>query len=142
MKEHYKVAILGASGYTGAELVRILSNHPGFEIVALTADRKAGQAMGAVFPHLSYLNLPNFITIDAIDWSHVDLAFAALPHGVTQNLSASAQKDVRSLILAQTQFAWLYMMGFCEPPFLFAMKKLCVVLVATCQATVALTQRR
>jgi len=50
-----KIAILGASGYTGAELVRLIATHPEMEIVALTADRKAGMEMGAVFPHLRHL---------------------------------------------------------------------------------------
>ena len=44
------IAILGASGYTGAELVRIIATHPGLRIAALSGDRKAGQAMAAVFP--------------------------------------------------------------------------------------------
>ena len=47
-----KIAILGASGYTGAELVRLIATHPTMEIVALSGDRKAGMAMGDVFPHL------------------------------------------------------------------------------------------
>ncbi|MEM7523794.1 MAG: N-acetyl-gamma-glutamyl-phosphate reductase, partial [Pseudomonadota bacterium] len=52
----YKTAILGASGYTGAELIRLIHTHPALEIAALTADRKAGQALGAVFPHLGHLD--------------------------------------------------------------------------------------
>ena len=52
------VAILGASGYTGAELIRLLAGHNGFEIKAMSADRKAGQAMASVYPHLRHLNLP------------------------------------------------------------------------------------
>ena len=49
----HKIAILGASGYTGAELVRLIATHPAMQIVALSADRKAGQSLGQVFPHLS-----------------------------------------------------------------------------------------
>jgi N-acetyl-gamma-glutamyl-phosphate reductase len=44
------VAILGASGYTGAELVRLIATHPGLRITALSADRKAGMQMAEVFP--------------------------------------------------------------------------------------------
>lgn len=79
-----RIAILGASGYTGSELVRLLVRHPRVEIVALTADRKAGQAMADVFPQFAPLNLPKLVTIEEVDWSGVDLAFCALPHGTTQ----------------------------------------------------------
>ena len=56
MTHTHKIAILGASGYTGSELVRLIAGHSGMEIVALTADRKAGQSMGQVFPHLRHLD--------------------------------------------------------------------------------------
>ncbi len=46
----HRIAILGASGYTGAELVRLIATHPSMKIVALSADRKAGMAMAEVFP--------------------------------------------------------------------------------------------
>ena len=52
------VAILGASGYTGAELVRLIATHPGLRITALSADRKAGMQMAEVFPFLRHLDLP------------------------------------------------------------------------------------
>ncbi len=51
--DRVRIAILGASGYTGAELLRILAHHPMAEIVALTADRQVGKKIGAVFPHLA-----------------------------------------------------------------------------------------
>ena len=80
------VAILGASGYTGAELVRLVATHPSLRIAALTADRKAGQAMAQVFPHLRHLDLPTLSTIGEVDFSAIDLAFVALPHGLSQAL--------------------------------------------------------
>ncbi len=85
-----RVAILGASGYTGAELVRLLARHPGVEIVVLTAERHAGQPIGAVFPHLGGLGLPDLITIDEVEWPglEVDAIFCALPHGTTQEIVA------------------------------------------------------
>jgi N-acetyl-gamma-glutamyl-phosphate reductase len=80
----HKIAILGASGYTGAELVRLIATHPEIEIAALSADRKAGLEMGAVFPHLRHLNLPKLVKIDEIDFAGIDLVFCALPHATSQ----------------------------------------------------------
>ncbi|ARO15060.1 N-acetyl-gamma-glutamyl-phosphate reductase [Ketogulonicigenium robustum] len=84
----FNVAILGASGYTGAELVRIIATHPELRIVALSADRKAGMAMGDVFPHLRHLDLPQLVQTGEIDFSGIDLVFCALPHGLSQALVA------------------------------------------------------
>ena len=68
----HKIAILGASGYTGAELVRLIAEHPNMDIAALSADRKAGQTMAQVFPHLRHLELPVLCRIDEIDFSNID----------------------------------------------------------------------
>ena len=80
----HNIAILGASGYTGAELVRLISVHPSFQIVALTGDRKAGQSMASVYPHLRHMDLPDLITIAELDYSGIDLVFCALPHATSQ----------------------------------------------------------
>ncbi len=81
-----KIGVLGASGYTGAELVRLLLRHPSVEIVLLTADRRAGKAMAEVFPQFLPYALPTLSALDAADWQALglDLAFCALPHGTTQ----------------------------------------------------------
>src|SRR5215470_15585550 len=83
-----KIGVLGASGYTGSELVRLLVRHPQVEIVLLTADRKAGQQMRDVFPQFSHLALPKLVSIEGIDWSAsgLDLVFGALPHATTQKV--------------------------------------------------------
>lgn len=100
MQDVKTVAILGASGYTGAELVRLIATHPVMRIGALTADRKAGQAMGEVFPHLRHLDLPQLTTIDAVDFACIDLAFAALPHAMTQEVVAKLPRDLRIVDLS------------------------------------------
>jgi len=83
-----KIGVLGASGYTGAELARLLIPHPHAEIVLLTADRRAGQPMAAVFPQFAPYALPTLTAIDNADWPALglDLVFCALPHGTTQNV--------------------------------------------------------
>lgn len=95
-----RIAILGASGYTGAELLRILAHHPHAEIVALTADRQAGKKIGAVFPHLARHDLPDLVAIPEVDWSKVDLVFCCLPHGTTQEVIANLPKHLRVLDLS------------------------------------------
>lgn len=94
------VAILGASGYTGAELVRLAATHPALRIKALTANAKAGQRMGAVFPHLRHLDLPPLTTIGDAELSDVDLVFCALPHATTQQIVASLPGDLKVVDLS------------------------------------------
>jgi N-acetyl-gamma-glutamyl-phosphate reductase len=81
-----RIGILGASGYTGAELIRLLSRHPHVEIKALSADRKAGKPLKDVFPHLGFLNLPDLVESNEINYNEIDFLFCALPHGVTQEM--------------------------------------------------------
>ena len=83
-----KIGILGASGYTGGELVRVLLRHPRTEIVLLTAERSAGKAMRDVFPQFSPFTLPQLVAIYGIDWrcAALDVAFCALPHATTQKV--------------------------------------------------------
>src|SRR6187402_3536336 len=83
-----KIGVLGASGYTGSELVRLLLRHPNVEIALLTAERSAGKAMGEVFPHFAPFDLPKLVAIDGLDWAGagLDVAFCALPHGTTQTV--------------------------------------------------------
>ena len=91
----HRIAILGASGYTGAELVRLIATHPAMTITALSADRKAGMTMAEVFPFLRHLDLPRLVKIDEIDFSNVDLCFCALPHATTQEVGARLPKDLK-----------------------------------------------
>jgi len=94
------IAILGASGYTGAELVRLIATHPQMCIVALSADRKAGQTMAEVFPFLRHLDLPRLRRIDEVDFSSVDLCFCALPHATTQAVVAGLPRTLKIVDLS------------------------------------------
>ena len=86
MAKKATIGVLGASGYTGSELVRLLLRHPRAEIALLTAERRAGMDMRDVFPQFSPFVLPKLVAVDGIDWAKagLDLAFCALPHGTTQ----------------------------------------------------------
>jgi N-acetyl-gamma-glutamyl-phosphate reductase len=83
-----KIGVLGASGYTGSELVRMLLRHPRVEIALLTADRRAGQEMREVFPQFSPFPLPKLVSLEGLDWASLglDLVFCALPHATTQKV--------------------------------------------------------
>jgi N-acetyl-gamma-glutamyl-phosphate reductase len=88
MSAKAKIGVLGASGYTGSDLVRMLLRHPQAEIALLTADRRAGQEMREVFPQFSPYPLPKLVAIDGLDWAafNLDLVFCALPHATTQKV--------------------------------------------------------
>src|ERR1700675_3452410 len=88
MANKAKIGVLGASGYTGSECVRLLLRHPRVEIALLTADRRAGQEMREVFPQFSPFALPRLLSLEGLDWRALglDLVFCALPHGTTQKV--------------------------------------------------------
>ncbi|MBL4906744.1 MAG: N-acetyl-gamma-glutamyl-phosphate reductase [Sneathiella sp.] len=95
-----KAGILGASGYTGAEAMRILLRHPGVELTLLTADRKAGLSVEEVYPHLGGYGLPDMISVSDADWSSVDVVFCGLPHGTTQEIIATLPQSVKVIDLS------------------------------------------
>ena len=95
-----RIGILGASGYTGSELVRLIVPHPQMEIVCLTADRKAGQAMGDVFPQFGHLDLPVLTRMDDADLASLDLVFCALPHGLVHDLAGRLPDTVKIVDLS------------------------------------------
>ena len=84
-----RTAILGASGYVGGELLRLIAAHPELRAAKLFGDSKAGQPIGAVHPHLApaYLDA----TIEKFDGNldGIDLVFAALPHGHSQAIAVA-----------------------------------------------------
>jgi N-acetyl-gamma-glutamyl-phosphate reductase len=96
----YNVAILGASGYTGAELVRIIATHPSLNIVGLSGNSKAGMAMADVFPHLRHLDLPVLTTIEEMSFDDIDLVFCALPHVTSQAVISKLPLDLKIVDLS------------------------------------------
>jgi len=91
----YNVAILGASGYTGAELVRLIATHPSMQIVGLSGNSKAGMTMAQVFPHLRHLDLPTLTTIEEMSFDGVDIVFCGLPHATSQKVIAGLPDHVK-----------------------------------------------
>ena len=100
MQKEINTAILGASGYTGAELIRLLNGHPLFTITALTGDSQAGKEMAEVYPHLRARGLPKLVKHTQVDFAAIDLVFCCLPHGTTQEIIASLPSHVRIVDLS------------------------------------------
>ena len=93
MEETVKIGVLGASGYTGADLVRLALGHPFIDVALLTANTHAGKRYADVFPHMFAENLPGLIRIEDADWGTVDAVFCGLPHGTTQDLLSVIRKE-------------------------------------------------
>lgn len=95
-----KAAILGASGYTGAETVRLLAAHPHVEAVAATGNSLAGKQLSEIFPHLlGPTDLP-VVKADDVDWDGVDVAFSCLPHGTSQDVIETLPDHVKVVDLS------------------------------------------
>ena len=87
MTSPIRIAVLGASGYTGADLVRLALSHPRIEIAALSANSKAGQTMAEIWPHFApYPRLPRLVTSEAVDYANIDAVFGCLPHAASAEL--------------------------------------------------------
>lgn len=100
-----KTAIVGASGYTGMELLRILLNHPHVELVAATSRQEAGRALGVVFPRFAGIGGSELAFMDpdaaAIAATGAEVAFLALPHGVAAEIArALLARGVRVIDLS------------------------------------------
>ncbi|MDM4762527.1 N-acetyl-gamma-glutamyl-phosphate reductase [Galbitalea sp. SE-J8] len=84
----YSVAVAGASGYAGGELLRLLAAHPEFEVTTVTAHSNAGQPLIAVQPHLRSLAHLTLVETTAANLAGHDIVFLALPHGASGAIAA------------------------------------------------------
>ena len=100
MPDKIRIGILGASGYTGADLMRLLACHPAADIRVLTANSHAGKALADVYPHLTGLGLPDLIKTQEADWASLDVVFCGLPHGTSQDVIAGLPDSVKVIDLS------------------------------------------
>lgn len=78
-----QVAIIGATGFTGSELVRLLHNHPNADISLITSESRAGESISDVHPFLKDIVDIELKSVSEIERHEIDLAFLALPHGIS-----------------------------------------------------------
>ncbi|MFV0430586.1 MAG: N-acetyl-gamma-glutamyl-phosphate reductase [Alphaproteobacteria bacterium] len=96
----YLVSIVGASGYTGSELVRMLINHPNVTINQLIAGRAAGKEFTEVFAQFVGYDLPKVKSVDEASFEKGEIVFCALPHGTSQEVIASLPEYVKIIDLS------------------------------------------
>jgi N-acetyl-gamma-glutamyl-phosphate reductase len=88
-----KIGVVGASGYAGGELLRLLAGHPEFEAAVITAGSNAGEEITSVHPQLSQYVGRKFVETDAANLAGLDLVFTALPHGESAKLINQLDPD-------------------------------------------------
>jgi N-acetyl-gamma-glutamyl-phosphate reductase len=91
----FRVAVAGASGYAGGELLRLIASHPNLELVTAAAHGQVGQKIGALHPHLRALADLEFVEADPTVLADADVVFLALPHGTSGPLAAQLPETVR-----------------------------------------------
>ena len=96
----HKLAIIGASGYTGAELIRLIETHPKMEVTALVGNTRAGSSMSDIFSHLSHIELPNLTKLEETDFERIDLCFCALPHKTSQQVIGQLPESLKVIDLS------------------------------------------
>ena len=90
-----KTAVIGASGYAGGELLRLLAIHPHFEVSVVSAHSNAGEQVTVVHPQLQSYAGREFVSVDSINFADIELVFLALPHGESAALIAKLPAHVK-----------------------------------------------
>jgi N-acetyl-gamma-glutamyl-phosphate reductase len=126
----YRVGVVGASGYAGGEVLRLVSGHPDLEVVAVTAHGNAGHRVGDVLPNLRSVAELTFAETSAEAVAGADLVFLAMPHGAAPPLVAqlpAGQKIVdlgSEFRLADAAAHARYYGGEHQPPWTYGLPEL------------------
>jgi len=94
-EKRIRIGVLGASGYTGADLIRLAARHPNMELAVLAASSHAGKTLAEVFPHFAFIEAPALVKAEAADWSGCDAIFSGLPHGTAQDLIKDLPRSLK-----------------------------------------------
>ena len=90
-----KTAVIGASGYAGGELLRLLSTHPHLQVTQVSAHSNAGELITNVHPHLTTHNGERFLSIDSLNFEDIEFAFIALPYGQSAGIVEKFSKNTK-----------------------------------------------
>jgi len=96
----YNIAIIGASGYTASELIRLVHGHPNIEIKYLVGNTEVDNTIDNIYPYLKFKNLPTIICLDKVDFHKIDLIFCCLPHGETAKIITKIPDNIKIIDLS------------------------------------------
>ena len=100
MKDSLNIAIAGATGYVGLELIKILSNHPKATIIYLCAQRHIGKSINFFDKRIKKKNLPRISEIKKINWKKINIIFTALPDGEAQKIAKRIPSNIKLIDLS------------------------------------------
>ena len=100
MKDSLNIAIAGATGYVGLELINILSKHPKAKIIYLCAQQSIGKSINVFDKRIKKNNLPKISEINKINWNKVNILFTALPNGEAQKIAKQIPNNIKLIDLS------------------------------------------
>ena len=100
MKDSLKIAIAGATGYVGIELIKLLCKHPKTKILYLCAQKSIGKSISFFNKDIKKRNLPKISKISKINWSKIDILFTSLPNGEAQKIAKKVPENVKIIDLS------------------------------------------
>jgi len=100
MKDSLNITIAGATGYTGIELIKILSKHPKVKIKYLCAQKSIGKKISFFNKEIKKKNLPKISKIENVDWNKINVLFTALPNGEAQKIANKIPKKIKLIDLS------------------------------------------
>ena len=100
MKDSLNIAIAGATGYIGLELVKILSKHPKVKILYLCANKSVGKSIYAFDKRINKKNLPKISRIENVNWAKINILFTSLPNGEAQKIAKFLPQHIKLIDLS------------------------------------------
>jgi len=94
-----RTAVIGASGYAGGELLRLLATHPHLQVTQVSAHSNAGELITSVHPHLTTFQEQKFVAIESLNFDEIEVAFLALPHGQSAGVAKNIPSHIKVIDL-------------------------------------------